>query len=119
MFDGLDAEPRTVAVTFLDGGASDNCLEMTGTLPRNMPALTGVRGIAALWVLLFHLSIELGIGGPQWLRPIPASGWIGVDLFFLLSGFVLMHSHHADFHQSPTLNALSFFQGALSSRLPP
>jgi peptidoglycan/LPS O-acetylase OafA/YrhL len=47
-----------------------------------MPALTGIRGLAAVWVLLFHLPITSGL-------PLVRNGYLGVDLFFVLSGFVL------------------------------
>jgi peptidoglycan/LPS O-acetylase OafA/YrhL len=58
-----------------------------------LPAVTGLRGVAALWVLLFHLydlahrvDISLGPIDPAlWLT----SGYLGVDLFFVLSGFLL------------------------------
>jgi peptidoglycan/LPS O-acetylase OafA/YrhL len=65
----------------------------------NVPSLTGVRGIAALWVLVFHVqafpkSFDIvPLGG----LPILRSGWAGVDLFFVLSGFILMLVHEADF----------------------
>ena len=61
----------------------------------NIPSLTGVRGIAALWVLAFHLqsfSPQLGIA-PLGGLPLLGGGWAGVDLFFVLSGFVLMLTH--------------------------
>ncbi len=54
-------------------------------------ALDGVRGIAILFVLAYHtLRIE-GDGGPQvhiW-RFFQESTWCGVDLFFVLSGFLI------------------------------
>jgi peptidoglycan/LPS O-acetylase OafA/YrhL len=57
---------------------------------RNLPEITGMRGFAALYVLLFHIFLySLGTA------PAPASmgflqyGWIGVDFFFVLSGFLL------------------------------
>lgn len=72
-----------------------------------IPSLTGVRGIAALWVLLFHVqgfAARLGVA-PLGGAPILRSGWTGVDLFFVLSGFVLMLVHEQDFRalQWPTL----------------
>lgn len=47
--------------------------------------LTAVRGIAALWVVTFHIY------GHDELA-IVSRGYLGVDLFFILSGFVLSHS---------------------------
>lgn len=68
-------------------------------LPMNVPSLTGVRGLAAVWVVLFHIQLfgaELGVK-PLAGLPILRSGWTGVDLFFVLSGFVLMLVHEQDF----------------------
>ena len=48
--------------------------------------LDGLRGVAAIGVLIFHLSI---VGAPQLLP----RGYLAVDLFFILSGFVLSHSY--------------------------
>ncbi len=67
-------------------------------VPRNLPALTGIRGVAACWVVLFHVDGLLapylpGIGRLAFFR----SGFRGVDLFFLLSGFVLMHANGQEF----------------------
>lgn len=57
-----------------------------------MPALEGLRGAAALWVVAYHCWIRTGSGplddGP--VQATVASGTIGVDLFFVLSGCVLL-----------------------------
>ena len=45
--------------------------------------LDGLRGIAAFMIVAYHLDIVYGIGGPF------QRGYLFVDLFFLLSGFVL------------------------------
>ncbi|MGB5798189.1 MAG: acyltransferase [Mycolicibacter algericus] len=55
-------------------------------------ALTGLRIIAALWVVLFHFRPLLRLGSPAFsdaLAPVLDCGAQGVDLFFILSGFVL------------------------------
>lgn len=57
------------------------------------PALTGLRGVAAGWVVLFHLWMLAG--APRVapfgfdLTALFAGGFLGVDLFFVLSGFLL------------------------------
>jgi peptidoglycan/LPS O-acetylase OafA/YrhL len=53
-----------------------------------------LRGIASLMVCLFHMSV----GNPQylpannWLRQIGSYGWTGVEVFFVISGFVIPYS---------------------------
>jgi len=55
-------------------------------------ALTGLRIFAALWVVLFHFRALLDEAAPEVseaLAPLLDCGAQGVDLFFILSGFVL------------------------------
>lgn len=49
-----------------------------------------VRGIAILLVLLFHFRMPLGVPLLETLlSPFTRVGWAGVDLFFVLSGFLV------------------------------
>lgn len=61
----------------------------------NIQSLTALRGIAALTVLAYHCAEQLAGAGRV---PLPLRhGYLAVDLFFLLSGFVLMHVHEREF----------------------
>jgi peptidoglycan/LPS O-acetylase OafA/YrhL len=59
-------------------------------------ALTGLRILAAAWVVLFHFRPLLHNAAPRFgqaLAPVLNCGAQGVDLFFILSGFVLTWNH--------------------------
>jgi peptidoglycan/LPS O-acetylase OafA/YrhL len=55
-------------------------------------SLTGLRIVAALWVVCFHFSFTPGDAYTRYwepLRPLVHTGALGVDLFYVLSGFVI------------------------------
>jgi len=52
-----------------------------------IPELDGIRGIAILLVLLHHFEPPPGV--PKFIGAAPYLGWSGVDLFFVLSGFLI------------------------------
>ena len=54
-----------------------------------LPALTSIRAVAAWWVVLFHTREHLVPCLPRNVVGVLGSGYIGVDLFFILSGFVI------------------------------
>jgi peptidoglycan/LPS O-acetylase OafA/YrhL len=75
----------------------------TSAHAEHIQELAGLRGCAISMVLLFHLSPDL----PQnrVLAHIAGFGWSGVDLFFVLSGFLitrilLRSAHRADYFKS-------------------
>jgi peptidoglycan/LPS O-acetylase OafA/YrhL len=57
------------------------------------PALDGVRGLAILLVLVLHFTLYGGMqpatGLERAFYRVAISGWVGVDLFFVLSGFLI------------------------------
>lgn len=55
-------------------------------LSGHLPALDGVRGLAILAVMVFHFRAP---DLPRWAAAAPGLGWAGVDLFFVLSGFLI------------------------------
>ncbi len=58
---------------------------------RHIQSLDGLRGIAFLAVFFFHygVSAHTNTGWVLFAKPITAGGWAGVDLFFVLSGFLI------------------------------
>lgn len=76
---------------------------MHKTQRRELPALTGLRGTAALWVFAYHLYKSFAGDGAHLFTsqaiPFLREGWRGVDLFFVLSGFVIAHVHLRDFER--------------------
>jgi len=56
-----------------------------------IPALDGMRGIAILLVMIFHFSESPNVpaGLPTAFAKVTGSFWCGVDLFFVLSGFLI------------------------------
>lgn len=66
--------------------------ENKGEIKGEIKALTGLRIVAAVWVVLFHFRPMLSDISPDFretLAPVLNCGAQGVDLFFILSGFVL------------------------------
>lgn len=62
---------------------------------QQIPALAGLRGLAALWVFLGHYTgiIQTVFGLPIIIFTLFSQGWIAVELFFILSGFIMVHAH--------------------------
>jgi len=54
---------------------------------RRLPGLDLLRSVAIVWVMLFHSFVVGGLG-PDWAW-LSRYGWMGVDLFFVLSGFLI------------------------------
>ena len=52
-----------------------------------LPGLDLMRAIAVVWVMLFHSFLVGGLGEDfAWLSRF---GWVGVDIFFVLSGYLI------------------------------
>ncbi|MFN7128413.1 MAG: acyltransferase family protein [Brevundimonas sp.] len=58
---------------------------------KRIECLDGLRGAAAMWVMFGHVAILTGVGIPLLSTPDYA-----VDLFMLLSGFLMVFHHGAD-----------------------
>jgi peptidoglycan/LPS O-acetylase OafA/YrhL len=72
----------------------------------DIPALTGIRGIAAWWIVLFHFQEYLapyGIG----VRLIK-QGYLAVDVFFELSGFIIALNYANQFRALKLRDSFKF-----------
>ena len=98
-------------------------------VPRTkLPALTGLRAVAAFWVLMLHFGDAVTAGWPLAFRRIFSGGFIGVDLFFVLSGFILSWNYlgsdrgltcsRADFWRARAARILPLYYGSLALALP-
>lgn len=86
-----------------------------------VPALTGLRFVAAFMVLMGHGSTILPPGAPYydvgfWILQIT---WVGMSLFFVLSGFVIWINYAAAFQRQAFIPALRGFMAARVARLYP
>ncbi len=84
--------------------------------------LTGLRIVAAVWVVVFHFhftSLPGVADAVGVLGPLVTSGALGVDLFFVLSGFVIAHTHLAAMGPALHLRATARFVWARFCRMWP
>lgn len=72
-------------------------------VPKAHHKLTSIqimRGVAALWVAALHVYtvfLRPEYGGVIVFESIVSKGWIGVNLFFVISGFIIANAHSKDF----------------------
>lgn len=79
-----------------------------------------MRGIAAIWVALYHGHAMLHIdpGFPRIATNVIHCGWVGVDLFFVLSGYIICYVHMADFERPSLASTWRFWKLRLARIYP-
>ena len=80
---------------------------LEGARPPYRPALDGLRALAVVGVVVFHLN-------PQWLP----GGWFGVDLFFVLSGFLITTLIIREQNKTGRINFPAFWRARMRRLLP-
>lgn len=84
-------------------------------------SLTGLRIIAAAYVFFFHIDGHFlqnflpDIAAYTWMFQ---GGWLGVDLFFLLSGFIISYNYYESFEQQQSAGYLTFLVKRLARIYP-
>lgn len=74
---------------------------------RHIPAIDGLRAVAVIAVMLYHL-------GFSWLP----GGFLGVDLFFVISGYVITRLLLDSIQRSGGLDLRGFYAGRIRRLLP-
>jgi peptidoglycan/LPS O-acetylase OafA/YrhL len=87
-------------------------------------SLTPMRGLAAIWVMLFHIDVslfyrDLGALLPRDATGLLSRGYLWVDFFFLLSGFVMAHVYSRQLLQAPRGHAVKHYLWARFARIYP
>ena len=77
--------------------------------------LDHLRALAILLVLVFHY---LSFGHPQWTNVFADIGWTGVDLFFVLSGFLIASQLFAQIKKGKQVSLKEFFLKRLFRIIP-
>ena len=72
---------------------------MTNLAARHVPELDGIRGIAIIAVLIHHQLTTFSLKG----------GFLGVDLFFVLSGFLITGLLLTEFEQTGSISIKKFY----------
>ena len=73
-----------------------------------LATLTGLRGIAAFAVLFYHIRGSMADFAPAPVNAVLAHGYLAVDLFFVLSGFVLWWTYRAAFAERGSAAVVPF-----------
>jgi peptidoglycan/LPS O-acetylase OafA/YrhL len=94
--DSLGSPPRrTTTGNLIPENSGPDSAETKYSRP-DIGTLTTLRFIAALWVVLFHLqAMQDTFLAPffELFHPVIANGDLGVDVFFVLSGFIITYTY--------------------------
>ena len=81
---------------------------------KNLPYLTGLRGLAAYLVLFAHTLSFSGVGSVI----TTSLAYFGMSLFFVLSGFVIQYNYGESFARGIRLASLSFLRARFARLYP-
>ena len=88
-------------------------MEKISKIYRYRPELDGLRFIAIISVLLYHAKFSF-LGKSDWF----SGGYIGVDIFFVLSGFLITNSIFKEIKKNKYFDFLNFYERRLRRILP-
>ena len=87
-------------------------MKSPSTSPDRLHGLDHLRALAITLVFLFHYQVYYGIPKsviPQYIDPIIQFGWSGVDLFFVLSGYLIASKVFSGVQKYGQVNLIAFY----------
>lgn len=86
------------------------------TPSENFSGLDLLRALAIVMVLLYHYRM---FGHPEWLDDYARFGWTGVDLFFVLSGFLISRQLFQEIKSANKIRLKDFYIKRFFRIIPP
>ncbi len=84
-----------------------------------LTTLTPLRGIAAIFVVIFHSNLMFQTFLPPGYTQFIDSGWLWVDFFFVLSGFIMCYAYRKYFSDNVSRANFKKYIGARFARIYP
>ena len=75
--------------------------KLQNPVTKKLYGLDHLRTLAIAWVFFFHYP---GVEMPEWGWDIKDFGWVGVDLFFVLSGFLIASQLFTELQKTSTIS---------------
>lgn len=72
-----------------------------------LPFLNGLRALAFLLVLVHHIPQPAGM--PQIMQTLKAFGWVGVELFFVISAYLFFTIFDREYAKTGSISVKNFF----------
>jgi peptidoglycan/LPS O-acetylase OafA/YrhL len=80
------------------------------TDPDRIDVLDGWRGVSVALVIISHVFLRQGVSLPEpYVSAIIAVGYVGVDVFFVISGFVICRSFIKEINKFHRITASAFY----------
>lgn len=100
--------PNTSLVQF-ESNASPAQQKLAADLPSRIPSLDGLRAVSIGLVLISHLMFSSGSRNPALARAAGSLGGFGVEVFFVISGFIITHLLLKEADRTGTLSLKNFY----------
>jgi len=103
----LSSQARLNVAEQQRAGSTGRPLGAQGGGPGRIAGIDGLRALAVLWVMVFHADYAFGRGG-----------YLGVDVFFVISGFLITRILLHELERNGTISLLRFFERRARRILP-